>query len=159
VLSAPAFDGFAWLPEKGTAGAQFDLQVRLDALEIDRPELRAALGGPFATAIPAEAVASTRQHLLSADGFDAEQYPWVRLHARAIRGEPPRCAAEVEITLHGATRTQWVPVSIEGLPSKLVASGAFVLRQTDFGIKPYAVLGGALAVEDAVVVEFRLVSR
>jgi hypothetical protein len=31
-----------------------------------------------------------------------------------------------------------------------------VLRQSDFGIKPYTVLGGLLAVDDEVVIEFHL---
>ena len=48
-------------------------------------------------------------------------------------------------------------LDVQGLPDRLVVAGAFVLRQSDFGIKPFSVLGGLLAVEDELVVEFRLI--
>jgi len=38
----------------------------------------------------------------------------------------------------------------------LKVQGALVLKQSDFGIKPFSVFGGLLAVHDEVVVEFSL---
>lgn len=157
VLSAPQFEGFVSLPGPGVAGARFDLQFRLDELEIDRPEQRVSLGAAFATPISPEAIAQTRAHLLGDDGLQAARFPLVRVHALQVSGEAPRCAAHVEIELHGQKREAWLPLVVEGLPDKLAVSGSFVLRQTDFGVKPYAVLGGALAVQDEVVIEFRLI--
>lgn len=157
VLSAPQFEGFVSLPGPGVAGARFDLQFRLDELEIDRSEQRAGLGAAFATPIPPEAIAQTRAHLIGDDGLQASRFPLVRIHALQVSGEAPRCAAHVEIELHGQKRDVWLPLVAEGLPDKLAVTGSFVLRQSDFGVKPYSVLGGALAVQDEVVIEFRLV--
>jgi hypothetical protein len=42
------------------------------------------------------------------------------------------------------------------LPDRLLVSGSFVLRQTDFGVQPLSLLGGLLSVQDAVVIEFKL---
>jgi polyisoprenoid-binding protein YceI len=50
----------------------------------------------------------------------------------------------------------WVPLSVEGLPDRLSVTGSLVLRQTDFGVQPYSVLGGMLAVQDEVIIEFKL---
>jgi hypothetical protein len=36
----------------------------------------------------------------------------------------------------------------------LQASGRFAVRQSDFGITPFAILGGALAVDDTVAIDF-----
>ena len=52
-----------------------------------------------------------------------------------------------------------IPVNVEGLPERLGASASFVLRQSDFGITPYSALGGLLAVQDAIVIEFKLLGR
>ena len=60
------------------------------------------------------------------------------------------------MTLHGQQRELLVPLTVEGLPDQLVVTGAFSVRQTDFGAKPYSVLGGLMTVEDEVVIEFRL---
>jgi hypothetical protein len=49
-----------------------------------------------------------------------------------------------------------VPLTVTGWPERLQVTGSLVLRQTDFGVQPLSVLGGLLAVEDAVVVEFTL---
>lgn len=157
VLSAPRFTGFVHLPGGGAGHARFDLEFRLDQLEIDNPEYRSALGGAFAAVLSREATESTRDHMLGDDGLQAERYPFVRIRSLEVAGESPKFAAKVEIELHGRKREMRVPVNVEGLPDRLVASGSFVLRQTDFGLRPYAVLGGLLAVQDEVIVEFRLV--
>ena len=59
---------------------------------------------------------------------------------------------EAEITLHGVTRRQWFVAEVEGRRAR----GEVVIRQSDFGIQPFTVLGGLLAVQDALVVQFDL---
>ena len=70
-----------------------------------------------------------------------------------------RFAARIEVELHGQKREMWVPLTVTGLPDSLQVTGGFVLRQTDFGAKPYYVLGGLIAVRDEVVIEFKLHAR
>jgi hypothetical protein len=40
-----------------------------------------------------------------------------------------------------------------------MAAGELRLRQSDFGITPFSVLGGALTVEDELRVRYRLLAR
>jgi polyisoprenoid-binding protein YceI len=157
VLSAPQFVGFAFLPSAATANARFDLEFRLDQLEIDNPDYRALLGAAFASTLTAAAIEGTREHMLGADNLEANQFPYVRVQSMQISGESPKFAAQVEVELHGQKRQMWIPLSVDGLPGHLHVSGSFVLRQTDFGARPYSVLGGLLAVQDEVIVEFSLV--
>lgn len=126
------------------------LRFRLDALEIDPPELRAVLGPAFASSVDAEARAGTRVNLLKA--LDATTHPEVVVRTLAQVGEGSRRAVEAEITLHGVTRRQWLVVAVDGRR----AHGQAVLRQSDFGIQPFTVMGGLLAVQDVLVVEFEL---
>jgi hypothetical protein len=159
VLSAPAFEGFFYWPDTGSAAARFDLVFRLDELAFDLPAHRAALGPAFAAVLSDAAIAATREHMLGADNLQAERYPLVRIHSLAISGEAPKFAARLAITLHGQTRELQLPLTVTGLPQRVHASGAFVLRQSDFGVQPYAVMGGLMAVQDAVVLEFTLVGE
>jgi hypothetical protein len=156
VLSAPQFTGYVYLPSSGTGGAHFDLQFRLDQLAIDIPEHRANLGPAFATELSAAAIEGTREHMLGEENMQADRFPLVTVHSLDISGESPRFAARIQVGMHGQTRDMWVPLLIEGLPGRLQVSGSFVLRQTDFGVRPYNVLGGLLAVQDEVVVDFKL---
>ena len=159
VLSAPAFSGYFYLPQAVASNAKFDLEFRLDKLEIDNPALRLLLGRGFSSELPQEAIDGTRDHMLGEDNLQADKFPFVRIHSVQISGESPKYAAKVAVELHGQTREMWVPLDVQGLPDKLSVTGSFVLRQTDFGAKPYSVLGGLIAVQDEVVVEFNLVSR
>lgn len=156
VLSAPAFDGFFYLAPDGTAASRFDLAFRLDQLVFDLPEHRAELGPAFASTISAEDTASTRNNMLGDNSFQAARFPWLRVQSLQIVGEAPKFAVKVAITLHGQTREVWTPLTVTGLPEQLKAQGALVFKQSDFGIKPFSVFGGILAVHDEVVVEFSL---
>lgn len=156
VLTVPAFTGYAFLPSGGAAGARFDIEFRLDALELDRSDIRAALGPAYAAAIDPDDIARTRSHMLGEANLQAQRFAAVRLHALRIAGEPPHLAAQVDVELHGRHRPVWVALTVDARPDALTATGSFVLRQSDFGVTPYSVLGGLLAVEDELVVEFQV---
>ncbi len=156
VLSAPQFTGFFHLPSSGANNARFDLAFRLDQLEIDNAALRATLGGAFSAVMPPEFIEGTRRHMLGEDNMQAAQFPFVRIRSLEIQGEAPRFAAKVEIEMHGQKREMWLPLTVEGLPERLSVTGSFVLRQTDFGVTPYSILGGLVTVKDEVIIEFTL---
>lgn len=156
VLSAPEFTGFFHLATEGAAASRFDLAFRLDALVLDVPEHRAALGPAFASTISDEDRASTRTNMLGDNNFQAARFPELRIQSLQIVGESPKFATRIAVELHGQTREMWVPLTVTGLPEQLAVQGALVLRQSDFGIKPFSVFGGILAVHDEIVVEFTL---
>lgn len=156
VLTAPQFEGYLHRAGNAPATMRFDLAFRLDRLALDDLHVRAALGGGFASELSVDAIASTRQNMLGANHLQAQQFPWVRIRSLQIVGEAPKFAAQVAVELHGQTHEQWVPLTVTGLPDQLTVTGSLVLRQTDFGVQPFSVLGGLLAVEDALVVDFTL---
>jgi polyisoprenoid-binding protein YceI len=159
VLAAPRFTGFVFMPSDGVAKAQVDLEFRLDELEIDNPLHRAGLGRAFASSPSPEAIEGTRRNMLGADDLDAERFPYVRVHSLRVAGESPKLAVEAQVTLHGQERTMWLPVTVQVANERLTATGSLVLRQSDFGARPFAILGGAIAVQDEIVVEFALVGK
>jgi len=56
-------------------------------------------------------------------------------------------------------KTLRLPVAIEPAAGELRAHGRFSLRQTEFGITPYSLLGGALQVQDRIDLEFEVRAR
>ena len=159
VLSAPEFEGFFYLSDSGLADSRFDLQFRLDQLVFDLPEHRGALGPAFAAALSDAAIAATRENMLGPNNMQADQYPVVHIRSLAIGAESPKLWARVAVQMHGQTREMDVPLNVTGLPQSLQVSGSVVLRQTDFGVQPFSVMGGLLAVQDAVRVDFSLVGQ
>jgi hypothetical protein len=169
VLSAPRFQGYIYLPPGAQAssdapasfdtrarGARFELAFRLDELVIDDPELRRSYGPAFASTLAPEDLKSLREHMLGPDNLQADRFPIFGVQGLEIAGEAPRFAAKVGLNLHGHVQEIWLPLEVEGLPERIAVRGSFVLAQSDFGVQPYSVLGGFIAVEDRIVVEFRL---
>lgn len=156
VLNAPQFVGWVYLPQQQLGEARFDLEFRLDSLKLDDPEERARLGEAFAFTPSSGALQRTREHMLGVDNLDAERFPYLRIHSLQLRGELPKLAVKVQIELHGQQREMWLPLDVSNTEGQLQVRGAMVLRQTDFGVRPYSVLGGFLAVQDELVIEFSL---
>ncbi len=157
VLSAPRFEGYVFVPRTGPAAGRFDLQFRLEELEVDAPEIRAGLGSAFSGELSPADIEGTRTHMLGNESLQAQQFPFMRIHSLQIVGEVPKFAAQVLIELHGQQHDMWVPLQVEGLPDRISVSGSLVLRQTDFSMQPLSVLGGFLTVHDEVLIDFHLV--
>ncbi|RFO97706.1 hypothetical protein DIC66_07585 [Rhodoferax lacus] len=156
VLSAPLAKGFVALAQPGRDDARFDLEFRLEDMEVDKPEQRSALGEAFASAIGPAMVASTRENMLGEFGLQAGRYPLVHVASLRVVGEMPKLSAQIAVDLHGQRHTQWVALTVAQTPTGLQVQGALVLLQTDFGLRPFSMLGGLLAVQDPLVLEFVL---
>lgn len=136
-----------------TAAGRADLYVPLQRLTVDEPGLRAE--AQLDTQPPPDAIEGTRRNMLE-KVLDAERFPFALIRATRSAAEPGKL--DIALTLHGATRRFEVPVQTEALPDGIAVSGRLTFKQTDFGITPYAVLGGALRVEDGVELRFRVVA-
>ncbi len=134
-------------PDDGRA----DFQFRLDQMRVDESDLRQEAG---LLTVPTEAaIEGTRTNMLT-KVLDAERHPMVELNAVLAPGSVVR----LRIKLNGAERTVDVPTRIERSADGLVATGSFTLLQTEFGITPMSVLGGAITVMDQMELRFRLVA-
>jgi len=147
VIASRTLEGWV-APAQGRATLRF----RLDRMSVDEPALRDAAG--LARQPSPEAIAGTRTNMLTRV-LDAERYPYVRLRVTRAAGAD---SVDVAITLHGVTRHYTVPTRIDSAAggSRLLASGALTLKQTDFGLVPFAVMGGAMAVQDQLELQFRI---
>jgi hypothetical protein len=123
---------------------RFDVVFPAEQIEVDPPALRQELGGAFATEIPPEGVRGTREHMLGEKVLNAQRFATIGLSPNQVYGEMPKLALDTVITLHGIRHRQWVPATVTVNGDRLSATGAFVIDQSDYGIKPFSALGGAL---------------
>ena len=144
VVAAHDIQGFV-APDAGRA----DLYVALEDLAVDEPELRKAAG---LDTQPSESdIAGTRANMLD-KVLEADKLPWALV--RIERGSADRITAA--LTLHGATRTFDVPAQIAAGKDRTSVRGTLAFNQSDFGIAPFSILGGAIQVQDRLVLSFTI---
>lgn len=156
VFAAPGIEGKVYVPDDPKQ-AQFDVRVRLEDLAVDDPAWRAETGESFSGERSRSDIEGTLRNMKSEKGLDAAKFPDVRLVSTAIQGDWPILVADVAVTLHGKTHAQSVMLTVKRAPDRLEATGTLALKQSDFGVEPFSVLGGLLAVQDAVAIRFDLV--
>lgn len=139
-----------------TAGIA-DLGVPLDRLTVDEPALREAAG--LTTQPSAEDIAGTRRNMLTRV-LETQRYPYALIHITRASSDSSgdNSRLSVEITLHENTRKYVVPAKIETLSDGLEISGEMTFRQSDFGITPFSILGGALQVKDEMNLQFHIIA-
>jgi YceI-like protein len=165
VVASHGLQGYV-LPDAGRA----DLYVALDALVVDEPALRKVAG--FDTEPTAEAIAATRANMLTRT-LEAERFPFALISVRSadidvnrreagapensnlhVRGSEADTPATISITLHGVTRDVQAPLRIAVRTGEISASGSLTIAQSDFGIEPLSIAGGAIQVQDRVDLRF-----
>jgi polyisoprenoid-binding protein YceI len=138
------------------ADSSFELTLPVDRLEVDLPAARAAAGLEFAAPVPDDARAGTRHNMLRAEVLDLEHFPTIALRSSAASGVWPQPIVRVAMTLKGVEREQEIPVVVERDADSLTARGELRLNQTDFGITPFSVAGGAIRVADTLEIRFEI---
>jgi len=150
VVASRDVQGFAASPTDPKR-ARADLRMPVATLIVDAADLRADAG--FESEPSADDIAGTRENMLKS--LDADAFPAIEFVATLAAPLPdPRLS--IELRLHGVARAFDVPVALSIDADRLEASGSFEIRQSEFGIEPFSVFGGALKVADRVNVAFRL---
>lgn len=158
VFTAPTLSGHVEIPSDKVADAAFAVGLRLDSLVVDVPSLLADTGGSFIDRPRSETDrAGTLRNLRKS--LDTDTWPLLTLQSRQIRGDWPVLIADVAIQLHGVTRVQPVMMTVLRSDTEIRAQGQLVIHQRDFGITPFAIFGGLLAVQNGVAIRFDLVAR
>jgi hypothetical protein len=149
VIASHTVEGYV-APKLGKVALRFEL----DQMSVDEAGLREKAGLPPPPG--SDAVFATRRNMLG-PVLDVQNYPWLVVQAELAPNNPSMLIADV--TLHGTTRRFSVPVIIEQQAGTLRAIGEFTAKQSEFNIKPFSVLGGALSVLDQIELRFDITAR
>jgi hypothetical protein len=139
-------------PEEGRA----DIWVPLEALVVDEPALRAEAG--FDTQPSPDDIAGTRRNMLERV-LETDRYPFALISVNELGVDVGAKRLQVSMTLHGTTRSVETEVQLDKSADEVSAAGTLVIDQSQFGITPFSVFGGAIAVQDRVNIAFRIRAR
>lgn len=91
--------------------------------------------------------------------LDVEHFPKIEFVSKEVTPTHSGYHMVVALTMHGVTKDVPMDVVVETVGDTLKASGTFLAKQTDFGIKPFrGGPGGTVKVADQVTFNFEAVA-
>lgn len=157
VVSSQNLSGTVW---QGAAlgDAGFDITVPVNDLVVDDNAARAAEGEDFPLNVSEDAKQSTKANMLRDTLLDGARHPEIRITSVQIQGDAKTPLVTAALRIRDQTRQITLPVTLQSTDAGLRISGAFEIKQTDFGITPLSIAMGALLVVDTVKIKFSLVA-
>ena len=137
----------------------FSIEIPVESLQVDAPASRAEEGDEFAATVSDQARKGTRDNMLGADVLDAAHYPLIRIESDTLLGPRWNPDVNARITVRGKTSALKFPAAVFEQAGSLTVIAAFRVLQSELGMQPYSILGGAVTVRDAIDVRVRLVAR
>ena len=137
----------------------FEVRVPVDAFVVDDPAARAAAGPEFAAKVPDDARAGTRRNMLGPDVLDAARYPEIVVSSVGPLADTAPSNLRVRFVVRGAELEREVPVTARIDASAVSVQGIFKVLQSELGIKPFSIAGGAIAVADEVEVRYEIIAK
>jgi polyisoprenoid-binding protein YceI len=163
VFKAGLFSGFLhdhlFVPQQWSCTVEFDpahpeafraqVSVATASLRDNQPKLSA------------EDRAKVESQIASPEVLDAARFPEIRFTADRLvvsgdKSDELQGTVSGKLSLHGVTRPLEFPVRLWRRGDARVVLGKASFNQSDFGVSPLRKAGGAIAVEDKVLVEFAL---
>jgi polyisoprenoid-binding protein YceI len=151
-ITASEFSGTVQLAEPDASASSVTLVVETKSLvvidpgeaEKDRKEVQETMLG---------------EKVLDASRFPRIQFVSSKVRSTARKGETIELEVEGTLSLHGAAKPVSLPVRIVVGGGQLTGEGEVSLLQTDYGIAPIKVGGGAVKVKDKLKVSFHIVAK
>jgi polyisoprenoid-binding protein YceI len=139
------------------SASSFSLQVPVEEFVVDDAQSRREEGGDFPGEIPDDARSGTRRNMLSAAVLNAAEFPTITVTCTAIGNTAGVLTAYLTISIAGQVAKVAAPFTLNSDAHHLTAMGSIELRQTAIGLKPYSLILGALQVQDAIQLKFKIV--
>jgi hypothetical protein len=157
VITSDREAGAAWFTDRPETSA-FELRLPVADFDVDLPAARSTAGPGFAQPVPESARAATRANMLRPEVLDAARYPIITLRSSSASGEWPHIKARVAVDFKGSVTEFEVPMQVQRERGAVAARGSLQLSQSQLGLTPFSVAGGAIQVADTLEIRFDLVA-
>ena len=148
-----------WVTVAGPpSAAAFALSVPAADFVVDDPEARRAEGADFSEPVSDDAKSGTAHNMLGPAVLDAAAHPAVTVRSLTVAETRGGLEATVAIEAAGHESQLAVPFTLDRSSGRLSATGTLSVRQTALGLTPLSILLGALRVEDAIGLKFKLIA-
>jgi hypothetical protein len=141
------------------AASGFVIEIPAQTLQVDAPLARTEEGAEFAAPVSDQARLGTRDNLLGPEVLDAAHHPMIRIESSALLGPRWNPGVSARITLRGNSSPIHFSAAVLEQPGALTVIANFQVRQSDLGMTPFSVLGGAIRVQDRIDIRVRLLAR
>jgi polyisoprenoid-binding protein YceI len=131
------------------ASGSFDAQRRRVEITVDAAKMRV-----LDPRLPADKRSSVQANMVGPQVLDAARFPTIIFKSTSIDGiGKGTWKVSGDLQLHGQTHPATFQVQSDGAGR---FTGSATVRQTEFGITPIKIAGGAVSVKDDVRVEFEI---
>jgi polyisoprenoid-binding protein YceI len=140
----------------------FRLTVPVAGFVVDDAQARHDEGSDFESEVPEEAKAGTLQNMRSTAVLDADEFPLITVNSVGFSTPPGASGADsmiatVTISVAGHDSKIDVPFTVQRDSNQVSAAGSLVIRQSALGLTPYSLMLGALQVQDALTIKFKII--
>jgi polyisoprenoid-binding protein YceI len=157
VIRATSFSGAVHWDPAQQAAASVEVSADAGSLVVDEPDARARHG--LEGELDEDDRGKVQRTMESAKQLDVQAHPEMAFRSRSVRATGDN---EVEITgdltLHGTTRSVRFTTAPTVDGDVLAATAELDFLQSDFGIKPYSAMLGAVKNQDGAKLVVRLVA-
>lgn len=134
----------------------FLLSIPVAQFIVDEAAARREEGDDFSEEVSAGAREGTLRNMLSAPLLNADAYPSIEIRSEQLQETQGSLNAIMALRIAGRDSSIAAPFSIDTVPGGLGATASFEVRQTELGLTPMSLLGGALQVRDAIQIKLTL---
>lgn len=146
----------------GAGTSTFSLTVPVAGFVVDDAQARREEGSDFWAEVPDDARTGTLHNMLSTAVLDADEFPAITINGVNVAApqgaDSTMMTAAVAFNVAGHESKIDVPFALRIDSGHMVATGTLELRQTALGLTPYSLMLGALQVQDAMTLKFKIVA-
>lgn len=134
----------------------FALSIPVAQFIVDDAGARREEGEDFSGEVSDGAREGTLHNMLSAPLLNADTYPSIEIRSEQLQEIHGSLNAIMALRIAGRDANIAAPFTIDMAPAGLGATASFELRQTELGLTPMSLIGGALQVRDAMQIKLTL---
>ena len=102
---------------------------------------------------------SIEDNMKSTEQLDVAGFPTVKFVSSSVSKDGARLKLNGKVTLHGVTKDVSMPLEAKVEGDTVTGTATFRLKTSDYGIKPYSALLGAVKNKDEIVLHLHLVGN
>jgi hypothetical protein len=135
------------------------LSIPVEKFEVDDTQARQEEGADFPGEIPEDHKAGTLHNMLSVTQLNSEKFPTLLIQSKSLDNSQGTLTATFDVGVAGHVSSVTAPFVLSTQAGQLTASATVELRQTALGLTPYSLMGGSLAVKDALTIKIKIVAK
>ena len=138
--------------------SRFTLDLAVEKFVVDDVHARRISGSAFTASIDPEDAIATKKNMFRKEVLDVANFSHISIQG-SIAHVAEQAIAQVQVTIKGVSKRYNFPINLRYSDERITARGDFSVKQSDFEIVPFSLMGGMLAVKDTLDISFVLVAR